>query len=156
MCQEDPSLPTAFAHATPQGELEAGILAVGGLIALPAAGAALPEAAGAAGLSGEAAGGIAGDITENFANGGVPKASDLEGYALKQGWTKSQTETGPAHYLDENGMKRLTLKQGSGRTPGSEDPHAEMRNESGNRIDSDGNEVTRRSPGNHSPIEWDW
>lgn len=49
----------------------------------------------------------------------------------------------------------MTIKQGSARTPGSENPHVELRNEQGQRIDSQGNPITRRSPGNHTPIEWD-
>lgn len=34
-------------------------------------------------------------------------------------------------------------------------PHVEMRNAAGQRVDPFGNAVTRRSPGNHTPIEWD-
>jgi len=34
-------------------------------------------------------------------------------------------------------------------------PHVEIRNAAGQRIDPYGNTVTRRSPGNHTPIEWD-
>jgi hypothetical protein len=33
---------------------------------------------------------------------------------------------------------------------------AELRDATGQRIDPNGNPVTRRSPGNHMPIVWDW
>lgn len=94
-------------------------------------------------------------LADNFKEGVPPKASDLERYAESQGWTRTQTPNGPAKYVDENGVPRMTVKQGSDRTPGSENPHVELRNEQGQRIDPQGNPVTRRSPGNHTPIEWD-
>ncbi|MCP9274032.1 WXG100-like domain-containing protein [Mycolicibacterium arenosum] len=86
----------------------------------------------------------------------VPKASELEEYAGSQGWTKTQTPGGPPKYVDENGIVRMTTKEGSPRTPGSEGPHVELRDGTGQRIDPNGNPVTRRSEGNHTPIEWDW
>ena len=49
----------------------------------------------------------------------------------------------------------MTIKQGSGRAPGSADPHVELRNEDGVRIDPQGNPVARKSIGNHTPITWD-
>ena len=49
----------------------------------------------------------------------------------------------------------MTLKQGSARTPGSEHPHVELRNADGVRIDPHGNPVNRKSPANHTPIDWD-
>jgi hypothetical protein len=88
--------------------------------------------------------------------GRTPKASELEEYALEQGWTKTQTPGGPPKYVDENGIVRMTIKEGSPRTPGSEVPHVELRDGTGQRIDPNGNPVTRRSPGNHTPIMWDW
>jgi hypothetical protein len=91
----------------------------------------------------------------HFENGRVPTASELEGYAKGQGWVRQQTETGPPTYVDENGVRRLVLKEGSPRTPGSETPHVEIRDPSGQRIDSHGNPVSKRSPGNHTPITWD-
>jgi hypothetical protein len=94
-------------------------------------------------------------LPDYFTNGAVPTASDLRQYAEANGWTKQQTATGPAKYVDDNGIVRMTLKEGSGRTPGSETPHVELRNESGERVDSQGNPVTRKSPGNHTPITWD-
>lgn len=90
-----------------------------------------------------------------FENGGVPPASDLEEYAKGQGWVRQQTETGPPTYVDENGVRRIVLKEGSPRTPGSDTPHVELRDASGQRIDSQGNPVSKRSPGNHTPITWD-
>ncbi|MGA9873882.1 MAG: hypothetical protein WBQ44_22425, partial [Rhodococcus sp. (in: high G+C Gram-positive bacteria)] len=95
------------------------------------------------------------NIDELFANGNKPKASDLERYAQSEGWTKIQTANGPPKYIDENGVTRLTIKSGTDRAPGSGGPHVEIRNADGQRVDPFGNEVTRRSPGNHTPIEWD-
>lgn len=94
-------------------------------------------------------------LADNFKDGVPPKASDLERYAESQGWTRTQTPTGPPKYVDENGIARLTIKQGSPRTPGSEGPHVELRNEYGQRIDPYGNEVSKRSAGNHTEIKWD-
>lgn len=88
-------------------------------------------------------------------NGNKPKASELEEYARSEGWTKIQTANGPPKYIDENGVTRLTIKSGTDRAPGSDGPHVEIRNADGQRVDPFGNEVTRRSPGNHTPIEWD-
>jgi hypothetical protein len=96
------------------------------------------------------------DLADLFASGTKPKASDLEDYALSQGWTKTQTPNGPPKYVDENGVVRMTIKQGSPRTPGSEQPHVELRDATGQRVDPSGNPVTRTSPDNHTPIEWDW
>jgi hypothetical protein len=96
------------------------------------------------------------DLAELFASGAKPKASELEDYALSQGWTKTQTPNGPPKYVDENGVVRMTIKQGSPRTPGGEQPHVELRDASGQRVDPFGNPVTRTSPDNHTPIEWDW
>ena len=95
------------------------------------------------------------NIDELFAHGNKPKASELDEYARSEGWTKIQTANGPPKYIDENGVTRLTIKSGSDRAPGSTGPHVEIRNADGQRIDPFGNEVTRRSPGNHTPIEWD-
>jgi hypothetical protein len=88
--------------------------------------------------------------------GRTPKASQLEECADSQGWTKTQTPGGPPKYVDENGIVRMTIKEGSPRTPGSEAPHVELRDATGQRIDPNGNPVTRRSEGNHTPIVWDW
>ena len=95
------------------------------------------------------------ELSSLFENGQVPKASDVEKYAQEQGWAKSQTENGPIKYTDSNGFVRVTIKRGSGRAPGSENPHVEIRNSDGQRTDPFGNPVTRKSPGNHTPIDWD-
>ncbi|MDT3399860.1 hypothetical protein RKE29_25030, partial [Streptomyces sp. B1866] len=87
--------------------------------------------------------------------GGRRKASELAEWARAQGWTESRTPNGPPKFRDENGVVRLTLKQGSGRAPGSDMPHVEIRNANGERIDPSGNVVPRKSPGNHTPIDWD-
>jgi hypothetical protein len=86
---------------------------------------------------------------------GVPAASTLEKWADAQGWERVQSPTGPAKYIDENGVRRLTIKRGSPRTPGSEGPHVEIRNDAGKRIDPWGKRVTGHSAGNHTAIRWD-
>jgi RHS repeat-associated protein len=88
--------------------------------------------------------------------GGRATASRLDKFGAAQGWARSQTATGPVKYADENGVVRLTIKQGSPRTPGSGGPHVELRNVDGLRVDPYGNPVSRTSPGNHTPIVWDW
>jgi hypothetical protein len=90
-----------------------------------------------------------------FQNGKKPKASELRKWAEDQGWTPMQKPGGPLHYFDENGVKRMTIKKGSPRTPGSETPHVELRDAKGQRIDPDGNPVSKRSTGNHAQIEHD-
>lgn len=102
----------------------------------------------------EGAGDAAG-TGDPFASGTTPKASEIENWAQEQGWTRSQTENGPIKYTDENGVVRATIKRGSPRTPGSENPHVELRNAQGERVDTQGNPVTRRSTGNHTPVDWD-
>lgn len=88
--------------------------------------------------------------------GGRAKASELDEFGSSQGWIRSQTESGPVKFRDENGIVRLTIKRGSQRAAVSGDPHVEMRNALGKRVDPYGIEVTRKSLGNHTPIIWDW
>lgn len=91
-----------------------------------------------------------------FSGGTKPKASDLKSWAEAQGWSPSQTANGPLKYTDSNGVARLTIKGGSDRAPGSAKPHIEVRNESGQRIDpKTGNPVSRKSPENHTEIDFD-
>lgn len=90
-----------------------------------------------------------------FKEGRTPKASELKAYAESQGWKPTQTQGGPLKYVDEKGIPRITIKQGSSRTPGSGSPHVELKNASGQRIDPYGNPVTRKNPGNHTPIDYD-
>jgi filamentous hemagglutinin len=92
-----------------------------------------------------------GDLFE----GRTAKASELKTFAEQQGWEPSQSGNGPLKYVDENGVTRLTIKQGSSRAPGSDGPHVELRDASGQRIDPAGNPVSRNSPGNHTPIDFD-
>ncbi|GAA0452943.1 hypothetical protein Ade02nite_01020 [Paractinoplanes deccanensis] len=87
--------------------------------------------------------------------GRVAKASELDSFGASQGWTRSRTANGPIKYTDENGIVRITIKRGSGRAPGSESPHVEMRNAAGERVDPYGNPVTRKSLGNHTSIDYD-
>ena len=90
-----------------------------------------------------------------IASGGNAKASDLADWGVSNGWTRTQTANGPIKFVDENGVTRLTIKKGSSRAPGSSAPHIEIRNVDGQRVDVYGNTVTRKSPGNHTPIVWD-
>ncbi len=98
------------------------------------------------------------DLLRKFDGGARPSASDLSRYAEDQGWTRTGRPNGPPTYVDENGIERLTIKKAS------ENPHAgewsrrdrvEMRDASGQRIGADGEPVTKKSEGNHTPIEWD-
>ena len=101
------------------------------------------------------------DITKLFHNR-TPKASELEEYgdsqvaAPKKGWTVSQNPKGPKIYRDKHGVKRLVIKRGSPRTPGSQHPRVEVRDAIGQQINPrTGDPVTQRSPGNHIAIDWD-
>ncbi|RPF35942.1 PrsW family glutamic-type intramembrane protease [Streptomyces sp. TLI_185] len=156
-----PGAGLAFAGITVSGEgimvsaLAARLGAAG--IALMAAGAVGGGAGGGGGGSGPGAnpppaqqGSASGD-----AIGGHRTASGIAKWAREQGWTETQTENGPPKFIDENGIVRVTLKQGSSRAPGSGMPHVEIRNAQGERIDPTGNLVARKSPGNHTSIIWD-
>ena len=94
-----------------------------------------------------------GSLADLYAGGRVATEAELRAYAEGEGWTLEQSATGPAKYVDENGVPRLTIKSGSSRTPGSEDPHIEVRDGTGQRTDPYGNPVNRRSPDNHYPYE---
>ena len=106
--------------------------------------------------AGKAASGVgAKSINKFFEAGRTPKASELRQYAEGQGWKPAQTDGGPLKYLDENGISRVTIKQGSSRAPGSAGPHVEFKSATGQRIDAFGNPVTRKNPGNHTSIDFD-
>lgn len=90
-----------------------------------------------------------------FANGRKAKAGEVRDWAISQGWKLQKTENGPMTFVDANGVKRITIKQGSPRTPGSGTPHVEIRNSDNFRIAPSGARVSRRSIDNHTPIEWD-
>ncbi|WP_449419288.1 hypothetical protein [Phormidium nigroviride] len=95
-------------------------------------------------------------IIQAIKTGVKPKASDFKTWAeSQQGWRSTATSTGPLKYVDKNGFIRVTLKQGSNRTPGSDRPHVELRNAKNSRIDLQGKPVTRKSLDNHTPIQWD-
>jgi hypothetical protein len=103
--------------------------------------------------------GISGVVTKGvssfFQGGRIAKASELVGYAEQQGWKAMQSAGGPLKYVDKNGIIRMTIKQGSQRAAGSGLPHVELRNALGKRIDAFGNDVTRKSLGNHTEIIYD-
>jgi len=94
-------------------------------------------------------------FTQTAAGPGAGKASEIIKWAERKGWTKTQTANGPMKFVDENGVVRVTIKRGSPRAPGSGAPHVELRSPSGQRINPSGKPVTRSSPDNHAPIEWD-
>jgi hypothetical protein len=106
-------------------------------------------------LGGRGGSGGAKGIDKIFETGRTPKASELKQYAEAQGWKPSQTDSGPLKYVDENGIPRVTIKQGSSRAPGSSDPHVEFKDAAGQRTDAFGNPVTRKSPDNHTSIDFD-
>ncbi|WP_243425595.1 RHS repeat-associated core domain-containing protein [Clostridium paridis] len=85
----------------------------------------------------------------------TPTASQLREHAKSKGWKKEKSETGPEKWIDENDVPRITIKKGSPRTKGSENPHVEIRDPNGQRTDRFGNPVSKRSPENHTPIKWD-
>jgi len=90
-------------------------------------------------------------IENPFSNGRTPTDQEIENWAEANGWTRVESGTGPVKYTDEKGVPRVTIKEGSSRTPGSEGPHVELRDETGQRVDTQGNPVSRRSQGNHTP-----
>ena len=83
---------------------------------------------------------------------GSTRASDIEADASSVGFTRTQTEGGPVKFTDENGVARVTVKSGSSRASGSANPHVELKDSSGQRVNPAGNPVTRKSPENHTPI----
>ncbi len=125
-----------------------------GLTQVGAAGIGSWSASGAGAVAQETAVGAKG-IDNIFEAGRTPKASELKEYAEAQGWKPSQTDGGPLKYVDENGIPRVTIKQGSSRAPGSSDPHVEFKDATGQRTDAFGNPVTRKSPNNHTSIDFD-
>jgi len=112
-----------------------------------------PDAASSLAAEAGRAAEAGGSLADLYAGGRVAPEAELRGYAEREGCTLEQSATGPAKYVDENGVPRLTIKSGSSRTPGSEDPHIEVRDETGQRTDPYGNPVNRRSPDNHYPYE---
>ena len=91
-----------------------------------------------------------------------PNASELREWAGSQGWTRKSGigagEQGPETWVDQAGRVRMKLKHGStkpGIHPDSQMPHAEFRDQAGQRVDLNGDPVTRRSRGNHTLIVFD-
>lgn len=97
-------------------------------------------------------------LLQKFEGGGVPKGSDLKKYAEDQGWTLRQTEGGPPIYVDENGVKRMTIKKASDNPElgaASHQDRVTLKDASGQYIDRYGNPTTRKSPDSHIPIDND-
>jgi hypothetical protein len=96
------------------------------------------------------------DELKDLYDGGnrTPTREELQDYGRNQGWESRQTEGSPEKYYDVDDNKRLTIKDGSARTPGSEGPHIEAQDRHGQRWDPyDGSDVSKRSPGNHRPFD---
>jgi hypothetical protein len=83
---------------------------------------------------------------------GTTTASSIIKESQDVGFTASQTANGPLKMVDENGVARVTLKSGSERAPGSSASHVELKDSNGQRVNSQGQPVTRKSPQNHTPI----
>jgi RHS repeat-associated protein len=95
-------------------------------------------------------------LTSMFNRGENVKATELIKFAEQEGWIRKQNENGPIKFIDENGVARLTIKEGSTRAPGSSSPHVEVRDANGKRIDpTTGQNTTRKGGGNHTEIEYD-
>lgn len=86
---------------------------------------------------------------------GSTTASAIKAKAESVGFKPTRTANGPLKMVDENGVARVTIKGGSQRAPGSAGPHVELKTSSGQRVNPAGNSVTRKSPGNHTPIYFD-
>ncbi|CAG9000316.1 MAG: hypothetical protein CENE_02311 [Candidatus Celerinatantimonas neptuna] len=86
---------------------------------------------------------------------GSTTASTIKAKAESVGFKSTQTANGPLKMVDENGVARVTIKGGSQRAPGSAGPHVELKTSSGQRVNPAGNPVTRKSPENHTPIDFD-
>lgn len=86
---------------------------------------------------------------------GSTTASAIKAKAESVGFKPAQTVNGPLKMVDENAVARVTIKGGSQRAPGSTGPHVELKTSSGERVNPAGNPVTRKSPGNHTPIDFD-
>lgn len=86
---------------------------------------------------------------------GSTKASEIKAKAESVGFKPTQSGNGPLKMVDENGTARVTIKGGSDRAPGSQGPHVELKDSSGQRVNPAGEPVTRKSPENHTPIRDD-
>ncbi len=82
---------------------------------------------------------------------GSTTASAIKAKAESVGFKSTQTANG--HF--ENGVARVTIKGGSQRAPGSAGFHVELKTSSGQRVNPAGNQVTRKSSENHTPIDFD-
>ena len=87
---------------------------------------------------------------------GSTTASEIKAKAESLGFKPTQSANGPLKLVDENGIARATIKGGSQRAPGSAGPHVELKTSSGQRVNSAGEPVTRKSLGNHTPIKNDF
>ncbi|HGY9583990.1 RHS repeat-associated core domain-containing protein [Vibrio harveyi] len=86
---------------------------------------------------------------------GSTTTSAIKAKAESVGFKSTKTANGPLKMVDENGVARVTIKGGSQHAPGSAGPHVELKTSSGQRVNPAGNQVTRKSPENHTPIDFD-
>jgi hypothetical protein len=90
-----------------------------------------------------------------YADSPEPTVSELEAWAREQGWTEKEG-TGPIVYVDQEGIRRLEIKQEPARHVTGIDsayPRAMYRDEYGKyRNLYTGEPTTRRDPDNHRPI----
>lgn len=83
---------------------------------------------------------------------GSTKATDIAAKSREVGFKELPAGSGPQTFVDEAGTKRVTIKSGSARTPGSENPHVSLRRSNGDFVSPAGEKVSRSSAGNHTPI----
>lgn len=104
------------------------------------------------GKKGAGSGGRGQQVGSIINKDGSTTASAIKEKAESLGFKPVQTEGGPLKLVDENGVARVTIKGGSQRTPGSANPHVELKDSNGQRVNPAGESVTRKSPENHTPI----
>ena len=142
--------PTGVQDLTPEQQTQGAAIVAGALaggLALNGAKAAVMSLASRTTTVGRGQ-----QVGQMIKSDGSTKASDIKAKAESVGFKPTQSANGPLKMVDENGTARVTIKGGSERTPGSEGPHVELKDSSGQRVNPAGEAVTRSSPGNHTPI----
>ncbi len=131
--------------------------AIGAAMVVGAAAMLVPDPTDAilAGAVSKAAVGRGQQVGRIIKSDGSTKASDIKAKAESVGFKPTQSGNGPLKMVDEKGTARVTIKGGSDRAPGSQGPHVELKDSSGQRVNPAGESVTRRSSENHTPIKND-